>query len=370
MTLHVTALPPTEAGWQAIWSEWEALDEARPIRIPFTGPLWCHRWWAHYRRDTLFARDTLRLYVIRDDAQRLVAVAPMMMTRRPGRSPFGTRELQFLGADTNLTELRGMLTAPGEEAAAAAALFTFLDQSDAQSNDQSDGQSGGQDWVQWHGLPPGAPPGPGFRPMATVTDHVLTLSSDWAIFRSKLPRNVKEALRKGHNSLARDQHAWTMTVLDGQALADALPRLMTLHTLRSQRAGTVYHPDLFGSPRAQAFITDYISHAAHARLFALTIGGQYVALRLGFLYRNELYLYYSGYDPAWSRYSVMTTLVGAAIEWACAQGLERVNLSTGTDVSKTRWRPAVIETQSGYQVVGGLRSRLAFAAVALRWSRA
>ena len=358
MTLHVTVLPPTEAGWQAIWPEWEALDEARPIRIPFTGPLWCRRWWAHYRRDTLFARDELRLYAIRDPAHRLVAVAPMMLTQRPGRSPFGTRELQFLGADTNLTELRGMLAAPGAEHAAAEALFNFL------------AQSSGQDWVQWHGLPPGPPPGPGFRPIATVTDHVLTLASDWAAFRTKLPRNVKEALRKGHNSLARDQHAWSMTVLDGPALADALPRLMTLHTLRSQRADTVEHPDLFATPQAQAFITDYTSRAAHARLFALTIGGQHVAMRLGFLYRNELYLYYSGYDPAWSRYSVMTTLVGAAIAWACGQGLERVNLSTGTDVSKTRWRPAAIETQSGYQVVGGLRSRLAFAAVALRGSRA
>ena len=53
-----------------------------------------------------------------------------------------------------------------------------------------------------------------------------------------------------------------------------------------------------------------------------------------------------------------------AIRWAIGQGLERVNLSTGSDVAKTRWRPEAIDTRSGFQVHAGLRSRLSFRAAA------
>ena len=68
--------------------------------------------------------------------------------------------------------------------------------------------------------------------------------------------------------------------------------------------------------------------------------------------------------------SIYTTLVpirpgrSEAIRWAIGQGLERVNLSTGSDVAKTRWRPEAIDTRSGFQVHAGLRSRLSFRAAA------
>jgi CelD/BcsL family acetyltransferase involved in cellulose biosynthesis len=60
---------------------------------------------------------------------------------------------------------------------------------------------------------------------------------------------------------------------------------------------------------------------------------------VGFAFGGSLYLYYSGYDPAWGKYSVMTTVMAEAIRYAIAEGFAEVNLSTGNDVSKTRWGP-------------------------------
>jgi len=61
---------------------------------------------------------------------------------------------------------------------------------------------------------------------------------------------------------------------------------------------------------------------------------------------DALYLYYSGYDPAFGDYSVMTTTVAEAIKYAIEHGFRRVNLSTGSDVSKTRWNPVARVTRA------------------------
>jgi CelD/BcsL family acetyltransferase involved in cellulose biosynthesis len=82
-----------------------------------------------------------------------------------------------------------------------------------------------------------------------------------------------------------------------------------------------------------------MAQRGHAHVFQLKIGGAVVATRVGFSFGRTLYLYYSGYDPAWAKYSVMTTAVAEAIKWAIARGFDIVNLSTGNDVSKTRWGP-------------------------------
>ena len=82
---------------------------------------------------------------------------------------------------------------------------------------------------------------------------------------------------------------------------------------------------------------------------------------MGLVLGRELYLYYSGYDPAWHRFSVMTTLVAEAIKWAIAQRLTLVNLSVGTDVSKTRWRPRAIPHREAIVTAPHARGHVAFA---------
>jgi CelD/BcsL family acetyltransferase involved in cellulose biosynthesis len=85
------------------------------------------------------------------------------------------------------------------------------------------------------------------------------------------------------------------------------------------------------------------------RIFQLVIGGEVVATRVGFVLGNELYLYYSGYRVAWAQHSVMTTVVAESIKWAIQQGLQGVDLSSGRDLSKLRWKPTQFVTCEGVQ---------------------
>jgi len=135
--------------------------------------------------------------------------------------------------------------------------------------------------------------------------------------------------------------------------------------MRAQADVAVRHADVFAAPATRAFVGEYMQQMAQLgrlRIFQLEIGGQIVATRVGLLLGTELYLYYSGYDPEWGRYSVMTTVVAEAIQWAIANQLTIVNLSVGNDVSKLRWDPVEVLYAGGEQIAPQRLSRWALGA--------
>lgn len=331
--------------------EWEHLVQKSEIALPFYTPDWISSWWRHFGRSTYFVKDYLKVFVFRDADGVLIGVAPMVLTIRPGVGPVRTRELQFIGADKNITEIRGPICHPDRIQEVFAALRTHV------------AQSGCCDWVQWRGLPGGTEAKPQDKALIADNalsniDFILPLSGCWNSFRSGLPRNIKESLRKCYNSLARDQHHFEIRVLTESAdVTPALDRFLILHSARAGQTGTINHPDVFDTPASRAFLRDVcVRMAAHEklRIFEMVIAGEVVASRIGFLLGDQLYLYYTGYAYAWGRYSVMTTVVAEAIRWAFDAKCSVVNLSTGSDVSKTRWRPQSIVYQGYYEAISAM----------------
>ncbi len=92
------------------------------------------------------------------------------------------------------------------------------------------------------------------------------------------------------------------------------------------------------------------------RFFQIAIEDVVVATRIGFQFGSELYLYHAGNDPAWDAYSIMTTLLAEIIKWAIDAKVTTLNLSTGMDRSKTRWKPIEVVYSDGVQVAPGLAS--------------
>jgi CelD/BcsL family acetyltransferase involved in cellulose biosynthesis len=349
----------SERALEAIAPEWQELDDALSPRLPFTSPVWCLTWWKHFQRHGFVQDDRLNAYAVRDDRGTLVAVAPMMISHRCAIGPLRMRELQFLGADVNVTELRGVVCQPHDLPRVLAALKL------AMANHQSD-----WDWVQWRGLRNTEQSCEwqslltGFDQTATLSNHYLAMPENWAAFKARLPRNVKESLRKCYNSLARAGHEFEFrAVSDPAEIPAALDRFMALHACRAELTGSVDHVDSFAQPVSRQFLHDYAGQMAQQgqiRLFEMVIDGQVIASRMAMRLGDELYLYFSGYDPAWGRYSVMTTVLAEAFQWAIANGIKIVNLSMGTDISKMRWRPETIFYAEGFEVTPGWRSTIAF----------
>jgi CelD/BcsL family acetyltransferase involved in cellulose biosynthesis len=195
---------------------------------------------------------------------------------------------------------------------------------------------------------------------------VLDMAPTWEEFRKRLKRNIRESLRHGYNSLKRDNHSFELQVIEEPPeLRRGLDRFLELHALRARfkTSSTAAHANRFESQVSRDFlyeVCERLSKRGAVRLFQLKVdGAQIVAMRIGFLVGDGLYLYYSGFDPRWSRYGVMTTTVAEVIKYAIAHGLKTVNLSPTQDVSKSRWSPRQVDYKSAYEQGARLRSRLA-----------
>jgi CelD/BcsL family acetyltransferase involved in cellulose biosynthesis len=181
------------------------------------------------------------------------------------------------------------------------------------------------------------------RVIRDTPEYYLTLPPTWGEFKSRLRRNIKESLRHCYNAPKRDGIVPQFEVVtDRRAVRAALENFFRLHRARASLEGTARHGDVFESAAARRFLLnvgDRFAERGCLRIFRLRIAGATVATRIGFALADSLYLYYSGYDPAFAKYSVMTTVVAEAIQYAIAEKFRTVNLSTGNDVSKTRWGP-------------------------------
>ena len=352
----------SEQALAALEPEWLALERSSGNTLPFRTFTWTTCWWRHMREGRLALSDSLEVRAVRTAAGRLVGVAPLVLTERPGVGPLRVRCLELVGADPNMTEIRGMLAEPDLEPACYAAICRDLACSSF-------------DWVRWTGIDErggvcDALRGRAVRWREGVACYVLDLPPTWEELRASRPQNLKEALRKCRRSLERDglHPSFEVVTAPGRA-GEAVHDFLRLHTARADLAGTVHHNDVFAHPACRAFLLDACERFAAAgtlRVFRLQVGGALVATRLGFALGGSLYLYYSGVDPAYAKYGAGTTVVAEAIKHAIGEGLSAVNLSTGKDPSKLRWRPREIAFREALLVSPGAVGRAKFRA----WSAA
>lgn len=365
MTLSVTTLTRLEE-LSALAPEWRGLLERAPSDVPFSRPEWMTSWWRCFQQQGALLRDELTVKVVRDAAHgRLVGVLPLMLTERPAVGPLRARALGLLGADPYITELRQPLFDPAFEVPVARALATHLL------------EDGRWDWITWEGLTQGSAfartleESMPLRWGASDTANVLSLAPSWEEFRHGLRRNIKESIRKCTNAPKRDGVELRLHVAsDAGEVDEALTTFFRLHALRAGMIPGVPHPDRFADDVPRRFLREVagrLCREGSTRVFTLLVGDRPIAARVGFLLPGCLYLYYSGFEPAYGRYSVATTLVVEAIRYAIGRGLPRLHLSMGQDVSKARWNPRLTQTHQAVWVHPRLSSRAALGAYS--WGR-
>ena len=302
--------------------------------LPFLLPGWLTTWWDAFHQDRPLIRDSLRVKVVRR-AGEVVGILPFMLTERPGAGPIRARALGGLGTDEYVTEQRAPIYDPSCQGQVAQAIADHLK------------IDGGWDWIWWDGLDRESEFARvldrelGMRWGRSDTAHILQLRPSWDEFKGGLKHNVKESLRKCYNSLKRDGFTPRLVVAETPDVVEkALDTFFTLHTARARMTDGAPHPDRFAGGHARQFLLDVCRTLADqriARVFTLEVDGEPVACRIGFVLPGCLYLYYSGYDPGWGKYSVMTTTVAEIIKYAIDSGIPVVHLSMGADVSKSRW---------------------------------
>ncbi len=344
-----------ELSLDALRPEWERLEERCDLRLPFAQPWWTEQWVHHLLQHRLAIADELVLLACRDGSGALRGVAPMVLTERPSVGWMRSRTLRMIGADPNITEVSGPVCAPEDRSNVITALLGYFRANASEWDILLFGgvQAGEASLLErWAGA----------RWQQSKSDYYLELSGTWETFRSTRGRNLKESLRKCYNSLKRDGHAFDFSVVsEPEEIPAALETFFALHAARAALKDTIIHPNVFEHALPRAFIHSCFMAASvrhQARIFQLTVAGEVVATRLSFLLGDQLYMYFSGYSPQWKQYSIMTTLLAETIQWAFASNVKVLNLSPGTDVSKTRWAPRAVTFRDACLPSPSLRGRL------------
>jgi CelD/BcsL family acetyltransferase involved in cellulose biosynthesis len=339
---------------QPLQPDYEHLQRISGNTLPFALHAWHVAWCRQFLNIHRHIDMQMLIHIVRHKGN-CVAIVPLMRTHR-FFGPVRITSIDLLGADPGVTEIRVPMVASGYERRAATAVYASI------------ARSGEPHWVQWAGIPAEfgaalADQAP-LRWQAPLTDYILDLPPSWEDLRSRLKRNIRESIRHGYNSLRREGRSCELHVVEkGAEMSAALERFLHLHALRASLGDTIKHPDVFASRAARCFLQELCEQLAPRgmmRIFELRVSSEVVASRLGFVIGKGLYMYYSGYDPAWSKYGVMTTTVVETIKYAIASGLTQVNLSPGTDVSKTRWAPRMIQYPQATQVSPSLISQMAW----------
>ena len=365
MALEVATLTAVDQ-LRSLEEDWLGLLSRTKLDLPSLWPEWIITWWELFHQERSVIRDRLHVKAVRRDSGELVALVPLMVTERPAVGPARVRAIGFIGTDKYVTEQRAPIVDPAWEGEAARALAADL---------RGDRR---WDWIAWEGLQPESEFGKGLaREMdlrwgSSQPGNILHLAPSWEELRRRLRRHVKDSIRHCYNSLRTDGLTAHLDVAVTQnQIASALETFFDLHRTIRQHVADVARPDRFADPIARRFLIQACSRFAarnSARVFTLRIGGIPVASRVGFLLRECLYLYYGGYDPAWRKYSVATTVTTEAIKYAIQSGLRQVHLSMGADASKARWDPEMPLFYSAVCVKPGLYPRTALGVYS--WARA
>ena len=126
MTSLLVERVESEQALSALEPDWSRLEVTTGNGLPFRTFAWNACWWKHLREDGLRLKDSLAVRAVRTADGKIVGIAPLMLTQRPGAGPVRVRLLQFMGADPNITEVRGALCDPSHEAACYEAVLADI----------------------------------------------------------------------------------------------------------------------------------------------------------------------------------------------------------------------------------------------------
>jgi CelD/BcsL family acetyltransferase involved in cellulose biosynthesis len=315
LTETATTLVVHDETLDAVCEGWSELLPSLAEPLPFVTPAWQRIWLQHFQGDR-----ALRVIAARD-GDRLAGVAPMLVAGNcaefvghysicdyldvavtPGlEDQFWTQVLRRLAADgvTSL-DLRGLLESspslPAIEAAGAAAGF------DVERHDEAISP-----WVE---LP------------ATWEDYLGTLTK-------KDRHEMRRKLRRLDTAGGEVRFHIITEAAEGCAQLDRLFHLM--------RVSNHHKEEFLARPGMEAFfreMTAVMANAGMLRLYSLTFDGEAVAMVLNFDVGGRLYMYNSGYDPAYSHYAVGLMSKALLLRDAIENGRSAVDFMRGDESYK------------------------------------
>jgi len=339
----------TEAGFDAVREEWNRLVDGVEDATPFQTWEWNHALWRHFPAPQ---GHKLKLALFRD-GERLAAILPFVERRRSALF----QELSPIGWRDRLTEQLDLIVASPDRGGVLAAAQEWLFD---------------QRWT-WAGLPQ-LREGDRISPesAAHVAEEVRivfehhVLPDSWEALDRGLNKSMRDNVRYYPRLMVREGHSFELeTASTPEAVSAALPVLYELHAARAAALTSIRHLDYLKRPKRRAFLGEVLPQLAargEARIGLLRVRGEAVAAQMWLEKSGAMLLYYSGFLPEWSKYSVAMVCTSEIFKDAMARGLRRVEFLRGANHWKSRWgteerverevvlarRPALVRARFAY----------------------
>jgi CelD/BcsL family acetyltransferase involved in cellulose biosynthesis len=312
-------------------SAWnEAVDRAA-IAHPFLRHEWVRTWW-----ECFGAGASLYVLVVRRDG-RITAIAPLL---RETTSMYGmrVRRIRFIQNDhTPRTDI--IVASDADESYRA--MWTAL-RNDADR----------WDVLQLSQIERGSPTLRILTGLATADgcatgtwksgeSPYLPLLGTWESYLASLPAKFRSNLRNRMTRLTRVGEPVLEVLTDGAAIHAACDDVWRLEPSGwKDQAGTAITCDA-SVHRFYAGLVDHGSAAGWMRLLFLTVDGRRIATSYGACFGNRLFLFKTGYDPAYATCSPFKLLTYYAVRNAYTAGLVEVDFLGDAEPWKLEWTAAV-----------------------------
>jgi CelD/BcsL family acetyltransferase involved in cellulose biosynthesis len=293
-------------------SWWQILPYCTSNHVFFT-PQWQKAWWQVFGGES-----HLRLLLVRQGTE-TVAVIPL---RQDGG------RMAFIGG-SDVCDYMDFVVRQGPEAAVFSRLVDYLEK------------------VRWDSieleslLPNSLTLGqlaPLFRQrgysVEVTSEDVspeLVLPSSWEDYLALLKRKDRQELGRKQRRLDRENSVRFYTVTEKEQLLRELPHFFKLFSFsRGEKA------NFMTGQRKEFFetVTHSLADRGYVQLVFLELGGVRAASVLCFDYNNEIYLYNSGYDPAYASLSVSLLLKAFCIRQGILKGRRRFDFLRGGESYK------------------------------------
>ena len=358
--MHLAAEPlvvevaAEEAHLDALEGEWDELVD-RIEGTPFQSWTWHRAWWTHFAKPKAAG---LKVALFRQGGT-LVGVVPFVALRRDL-----FLELRAIGSRDRVTEQLDLIAEPALRQAVLDAL---------------------QDWLHteawsWVWLPQLRP---GDRLQRWFAEHVVedgeivfdhhVLPGSWDEMELKLHKSMRSNTRYYPKLMRREGHPHSFEIATGsEAVSRALPLLWDLHTARAAAPTAIRHLDYLKPANRRAFLAEVAPRLAargELKIGLVSVHGRAIAAQMFLERAGVIYVYYSGFDPEWSKYSPAMICTSEIFKDAIGRGLERVEFLRGRNHWKSRWGT---EQRTEREVAVARRVRLATGrfAVSRRWREA
>jgi CelD/BcsL family acetyltransferase involved in cellulose biosynthesis len=197
--------------------------------------------------------------------------------------------------------------------------------------------------------------------VATVWD----LADTWEATLAALKRNVRKSLGRAERKAADTFGEVTFALAsESSEAAGFARRLVELNLRRADSDGHIDHSTPFGSARNVELLVDTIVRTVASKtgdVIELRDGNGAAVASLYTPYGHDTtFISHSGFDPAHWACSPLTLVTAHAARRAIELGHNRVTLSPGPHVSKSRWSQQLECHHSFLVVNGGRRDRARF----------